>query len=106
MMQIAGSKCGLCGRTIVFASEGKFCPGCKTYSHLACDSREQCAVCHEPFQRFELPKPDPLRDAIVPRPLRPAQTFGPLAIALALMIPALLFLMVWLALLEAMEYGG
>jgi rRNA maturation protein Nop10 len=104
-MEIAGSNCRLCGRTIVLASEGNFCPACGAYSHRACDPGEKCTVCGQRFQRYEPSKPDPMRDAFLPRALRPASDVGPLTVALALLIPAILFFLVWWAIMRAMAYG-
>ena len=76
-MQIAGAICKVCGFSVVLASEGKFCPHCESVVHLACDTGETCAVCGQPYQAYERPEPNPLRDAILPRALRPARSGGP-----------------------------
>jgi hypothetical protein len=103
-MQIAGNKCRVCERSIVLSSEGKFCPTCGTFAHLACDELEMCEVCGQAFRHYEPPKPDPMREAIVPRGLR-SVTVGQLAIALLLLLPAILFLVIWWLLMEDVARG-
>jgi hypothetical protein len=76
-MQIAGNTCRICDRGIILSSEGKFCPYCGTYVHLACEPRGKCDVCGQPYQIFEPPKADPLSDAVVPPALRPSRSGGP-----------------------------
>ena len=69
-MEIAGSKCKICGCGIIFSTEGKFCARCGTYVHLTCEPETKCDVCGQSFQQYEPPKADPLREAILPRALR------------------------------------
>jgi hypothetical protein len=98
-MQVAGNKCGACGRDIVLSSEGKFCPGCGAYAHLACEPDPQCHVCGQAFQYQESPKRDPLGEAIVPRALRPTNSFGPVLFLIAgLALLAIILYWLW-------EYG-
>ena len=91
-MQIAGSKCGVCGRNIVLSSEGKCCPHCNICAHIVCETRDNCEICGRPFQQYERPEADPMRDAILPRALRPAKSGGPV-----LFLAALLLFLIFLA---------
>src|SRR5689334_24339603 len=75
-VQIAGNECRICNRKIIFAHEGKTCVHCRTFVHVTCEPRAICDVCGQPFQQYELPEPDPLRAAILPRALRPAKGGG------------------------------
>ena len=61
-MQIAGNKCKVCGRNIVFASEGKSCACCQTSVHLTCEPQANCDICGQPYQVHERPKVDPLSE--------------------------------------------
>jgi hypothetical protein len=72
-MQIAGNKCRTCGAKIICAYEGKTCVHCGSFVHGTCEPRATCDVCGQPFQQYELPGPDPLSEAILPRALRPAK---------------------------------
>jgi len=86
-MQIAGNTCRICERRIVFGNEGKFCGRCGVFVHLTCLPQAECDVCGQAFQRQETPKPDPLRDAILPPALRPVTNGAPvLAIGLAVVL--------------------
>jgi hypothetical protein len=86
-MQIAGSKCKICDRPIIFSSDGKFCPRCEATVHLSCESRDTCNACGEPFQYDRPSKADPLAQAFLPRRLRPAGTgAGFLAISAVLLL--------------------
>jgi hypothetical protein len=85
-MQIAGNKCKVCGRSIVLSSEGKFCPRCGTFAHFACEARDNCDICGRQFQHYERPEADPLRDAILPRALRPTKSSGPVLFLAALFV--------------------
>jgi hypothetical protein len=89
-MQIAGNKCKVCGRNIVFSSEGKLCACCGTFVHLTCELRGICDVCGERFHQYERPKADPMREAILPPALRPAKSGGPLLAGLLILFTALL----------------
>ena len=91
-MQIAGNKCKVCGHNIVLSSEGKFCPHCGKYAHLVCEACDNCDICGGPFQQYESPDADPMRDAILPRALRPAKSGGPV-----LFLAALFVLLIFLA---------
>jgi hypothetical protein len=85
-MQIAGSKCKVCGQKIVLSREGKFCPECNTYAHLVCEARDNCDICGRPLQNYERPEADPTRDAILPRALRPSKSGGPVLFLAALFV--------------------
>jgi hypothetical protein len=89
-MQIAGNGCRICGGQIIFANEGKACLHCGTFVHVTCELGAKCAICGQPFQNYEPPTPNPLREAILPRALRVPKSGGP-AIALAVGILFLLF---------------
>ena len=52
-MQLAGSNCSVCGRSIVFAGEGKFCSQCGITMHSACDSGTTCKICGQAFRSSE-----------------------------------------------------
>ena len=86
-MQVAGNKCKICERRIVFSNEGKFCAQCGVFVHLTCLPQAKCDICGQPFQHEESPSADPLRDAILPPALRPVNSGAPmLAIGLALVV--------------------
>jgi hypothetical protein len=104
-MQIAGNKCRVCGRSIVLSSEGKYCEGCGAFAHAACEPAGSCPICGQPFQEYERPKPDPLRDALLPRALRPARSGGPLMVALLILLPVLVFLLIYYAIETALAHG-
>jgi hypothetical protein len=72
-MQLAGRKCKVCGNKIVFADEAQYCSHCDAVVHLACEEHI-CSVCGAELEIYARPKPDVLRDAILPRGLRPAKT--------------------------------
>lgn len=86
-------------RDIVLSSEGKFCPRCGAYAHLACEPEPQCHVCGQAFQHQESPKPDPRGEAILPRALRPTNSFGPVLLLIA-GLALLVIILYWL-----WEYG-
>lgn len=88
-MELAGSTCAVCGQYIVLAREGKWCPACARAVHQACDPRSQCARCGGDYALPRLPASDPLRDAILPRRLRPDSGANPVAV---LFLGLLLFL--------------
>jgi hypothetical protein len=73
-MQIAGSTCEICHRTLVLSSEGKFCSRCRIIVHRACESQTECHVCGQPFQDFEPSVIDPIEEAVIPRGLRDVNT--------------------------------
>ena len=52
-VQIAGSKCKECERTIILSNEGKFCARCGTAVHCHCEPRATCDVCDEPYHAYE-----------------------------------------------------
>jgi hypothetical protein len=104
-MQSAGNRCKVCERNIVLSSEGKYCPRCGTFAHVACEPQNDCPVCGQPFQGYERPEADPLRDAILPRALRPSGSGGPLMIALLILLPVVLFLIIYYAIMEALARG-
>jgi hypothetical protein len=91
-MQIAGSKCKICGHGIVLSTEGKFCRRCETVFHTACEPADTCAICGQRYEAQAPIKPDPLREALLPRALRPAKSGGPALAVAALIAFALLSL--------------
>jgi ribosomal protein S27AE len=105
-MQIAGSSCEVCGRSVTFSVDGKFCARCGTVMHLGCEPRASCGVCGQPFQSYEQPKAEPLNEALVPRSLRPVGSGGA---ALAMCLGAgllLLGIMVMLWFQQITAHGG
>jgi hypothetical protein len=104
-MEIAGSRCKVCKRTIVFADEGKYCVRCGTVVHLACESRAQCAVCGQPCELYEPPKADPMSQAIIPPALRSGRSGGPVFAIGAVVVLAALVLIVYYALQYAWAHG-
>ena len=91
-MEIAGNICTVCGHKVVFAQDGKCCPACRTVVHETCDSRSICPRCGRPYERQETPIVDPLREAIVPRCLRPLAPASPVAMVIC---AALLFVVLF-----------
>jgi len=85
VMQIPGNKCKVCGRNIVLSSEGEYCRECKSFAHEACEPGDVCSVCGKPLERYKGPEADPMRDAIVPRSLRPVGS-GAAALAIGLVL--------------------
>ena len=61
-------------------------------------------MCGQPFQEYERPKPEPMRDALLPRALRPVRIGGPLMVALIL-VPVLVFLLIFYAIAAALWHG-
>jgi hypothetical protein len=104
-MQIAGNKCKVCEHHIVLSSDGKVCERCGAFVHLACEPRNNCDVCGQPFQRYEPPEADPLRDAVLPRALRPAASGGPAFAISAAVALALLAIIVWYAIEHVLSHG-
>ena len=82
-MEIAGNKCKVCDRNIVLSSEGVFCARCGTFAHITCEPEANCGVCGQLLRHFEPPIADPLRDAILPRALRPVKSGGPILLVIA-----------------------
>ena len=78
-MEIAGSTCAVCGQHIVLAREGKCCATCRIVVHRACDAQSTCSRCGAGYEVFEPPIADVLRDAIVPRSLRPSRSTSSVA---------------------------
>lgn len=104
-MQVAGTKCAVCGHGITLASEGKFCGRCGTVAHPTCEPREACSKCGQPYQKYERPTADPLSDALLPLALRPARSGGPiLAISVAVGF-ALLTIAMWYAIIHLQSQG-
>lgn len=103
-MQIAGSKCSVCGGDIVLSKEGKFCSKCGRCMHLVCEPLEDCSICGGTLRLEAPPDADPLRDAILPRALRPAKG-GPLMVALLSLVAAVLFLIIYYAIMDALAHG-
>jgi hypothetical protein len=86
-MQIAGNNCKVCNLKIVIYSEGHYCRYCKTFAHTVCEPGNIWRTCGEPFQQGLPHQPDPRRDAILPRSLRPAVSdAGMLVVGLALLL--------------------
>jgi hypothetical protein len=75
-MQIAGENCKICGCQIVFSNEGKYCSCCSIVVHISCESRDECATCHQQFQIYEPPKFEVMRDALLPAGLRSGNNSG------------------------------
>jgi hypothetical protein len=94
-MQIAGNNCRICGGNIILSRDGKFCAHCQTAVHLRCEPRSECGVCGQTYQDYEAPKADPLREAVLPRALRPARSGGPVFAITAAVLFALLTMMLW-----------
>ena len=93
-MQIAGSKCTVCGGSIVVAKEGKYCAQCNLVVHLTCEANDRCGVCGEPYRAYEAPLSNPEQDAYLPPSLRPAGSGAPtLAVVLVLLLT---FLVIYL----------
>jgi len=69
-MQIAGNECKVCGRSIIFSNEGKFCGQCGTVVHLSCESESKCKVCGQAYEGYEPQKANLLRDLVVARAAR------------------------------------
>ena len=88
-MQLAGSKCQVCGKSIVLAEEGMFCPQCDAAFHSPCAPEAVCSVCHAHLQRESAPTPDPLREAVVPRALRPPKNSAAVYVFLFLFLALL-----------------
>jgi hypothetical protein len=98
-MQIAGRKCRICGRNIVFAKDGKYCAHCETFVHLACEPQAKCSNCGQSFQQYEPPAADPLSEALIPPVLR-SRSGGPMfaiVVALFLFLVGLLICYVFLS---------
>ena len=97
-MQIAGNKCKVCGHDITLCSEGKFCGQCETVVHLACEPRDTCEACGQPYHGYERPKADPLSDAVIPPALRSGKSGGPLLAIFVMVLLATAVLVSWYAL--------
>ena len=55
-MQIAGVKCGTCGKNIVLSAEGRRCPTCQKAFHLAClTTTARCPQCDGAFPQDSAP---------------------------------------------------
>jgi len=80
-MQIAGSECKVCGLKILLSSEGEYCPNCRTFAHTTCEPEKECRVCGKPLLQYEHSEANPLREAIVPRSLRPTSIGAPMLAA-------------------------
>jgi hypothetical protein len=97
-MQTVGTICKICGQSIILSTEGKSCALCGTAVHLGCDPRDSCAACGHPYQMDKRSEPDPLRDAVLPRTLRPIRSGGP-ALAISVGVAFLLLgAIIWFAL--------
>lgn len=103
-MQIAGSRCKVCERNIVFSTEGKFCSRCGTVVHLACESQAKCGVCGQPFQQYVPPKADPFSEAILPPALRSAKSGAPTFAILMAVALAILLIVAYYALQTALAH--
>jgi hypothetical protein len=91
MLEIAASTCAICGRHIVLAREGKWCPACSIAVHQECDSKSTCSRCGGEYRAPEPPVVDVAREAMIPRCLRANTQESPVAI-LILGVLLLLFL--------------
>ena len=60
--------------------------------HVTCEPGATCDVCGQPFQQYELPEPDPLREVYLPRVLRLAKGGGWVIAVLGAAIVAIFFL--------------
>jgi hypothetical protein len=97
-MDIAGSTCAVCGQHVVLAREGKRCSTCSIVVHRACDTQSQCSRCGRVYESQEQPVVDPLREAIVPRSLRPSRPGSPVAMAVIgvfLLFALFVLLLLW-----------
>ena len=97
-MEIAGSTCTVCGQHIVLAREGMCCPTCRIVVHRVCDTQSQCPRCGGAYEIQERPIVDPLREAIVPRSLRPGRPGSPVAMAVIgvfLLFAMFVLLLMW-----------
>lgn len=95
-MEIAGAKCTVCGKQIVFAREGKFCARCQRVVHLGCEAGSECPVCNGSYTNFVSPEADPLAAAVLPRALRPANSAAGillLIVGLAIVVYVLYYLL-------------
>jgi hypothetical protein len=88
-MEVAGNMCAVCGRKVVFAQDGKYCLICRNVVHQSCDAQSDCPRCGRTYEIQRIPDPDPVREAVLPRSLRPASSAGPIAM---LFVAAVLFL--------------
>jgi hypothetical protein len=95
-MQIVGNRCKVCGREIVFSTDGRFCARCETVVHLRCESGPNCDICGQPLCQEESPGGDILGRAILPAALRPVRSNGPMLPLLLIVVSALVFLIVLL----------
>jgi hypothetical protein len=95
-MNFAGGTCNICGEKIVFANEAKFCSRCETVAHVGCGGNV-CGLCGDNLQCYAPPQTDPLRDAILPRVLRPVKT-GAAAFAILFIFLFMLLLLYLLSL--------
>lgn len=102
-MEITGSTCTICGQHIVLAREGMCCPTCRIVVHRACDAQSTCSRCGEKHEIPEPPVADVLRDAIVPRSLRPTHSASAVASVIG---AALAFLIGFALLLLLLQRGG
>src|ERR1039458_2897285 len=103
-MQIAGSKCKVCERNIVFANDGKFCAHCGTVMHLACEPQTKCSGCGQLFQQYEPSSVDPMRDALIPQVLR-SRSGGPVFAIVAAVFMLIVVLLIYYGLLYGLENG-
>jgi hypothetical protein len=104
-MQIAGTKCKVCGQNIILSSEGKFCTTCGSAVHLTCDPNATCGICGKAYELYERPQSDALRDALLPPALRPSRSGGPaLAIGLGVAL-LLLVIIIWYAIESTISQG-
>lgn len=81
--------------------EGKYCPHCGTYVHIACKPEERCDVCGQSYHHAQRPKADPVRDALLPRALRPSKDAFPIVAMFLFLVIALLVVLVFVALKSA-----
>ena len=94
-MQIAGNECKVCGRSIIFSNEGKFCGQCGTVAHLSCEAESKCNVCGRPYEGYEPPKTVSLRDLVVPLAIR-ANKSDTWSVAVVLIVGVALLFVIFL----------
>src|SRR5262249_18490807 len=73
----AGAVCKSCGKIIIFAADGKFCPTCRTTVHNSCAPELLCSGCGRPYQPHESSRMRSDSDLVLPRALRAPRSAGP-----------------------------
>jgi hypothetical protein len=55
-MQVAGTRCDVCGKNIAWIKDGVYCPGCSRTYHVRCLAGDRrCSVCGIPCEAQSLP---------------------------------------------------